>query len=102
VAIEALRKHLAAELGPRAIRAVCLRLESIPESWEGASTEDWSAPKEEIEAALRAGSLLGRVTTLADVGNAAVFLASDRAAATTGIVFNLTSGTVVDQGRQSS
>jgi 3-oxoacyl-[acyl-carrier protein] reductase len=40
--------------------------------------------------------LLGRVTTLADVGNAATFLASDRAAATTGTVFNLTSGTVVD------
>jgi enoyl-[acyl-carrier-protein] reductase (NADH) len=40
--------------------------------------------------------LLGRVTTLADVGNAAAFLASDQAAATTGTVFNLTSGTVVD------
>jgi enoyl-[acyl-carrier-protein] reductase (NADH) len=36
------------------------------------------------------------VTTLADVGNAAAFMASDRAGATTGTVFNLTSGTVVD------
>ena len=95
-AIEALTKQLAAELGPRGIRAVCLRLEGIPESWEGISTEDWSAPTEEIEAALKARSLLGRVTTLADVGNAAAFLASDRAGATTGTVFNLTSGTVVD------
>ena len=95
VAIEALTKQLASELGPRGIRAVCLRLEGIPESWEGASTEDWSAPKEEIEAALRARSLLGRVTTLADVGNTAAYLASDRAAATTGTVLNLTSGTVV-------
>jgi 3-oxoacyl-[acyl-carrier protein] reductase len=96
VAIEALTKQLAAELGPRGIRAVCLRLESIPESWEGASTEDWSAPKEEIEATLKERSLLGWVTTLADVGNTAAFLASDRAAATTGTVANLTSGTVVD------
>jgi 3-oxoacyl-[acyl-carrier protein] reductase len=96
VAIEALTKQLAAELGPRGIRAVCLRLEGIPESWEGISTEDWSAPTEEIEAALKARSLLGRVTTLADVGNAATFLASGRAGATTGTVFNLTSGTVVD------
>ena len=40
--------------------------------------------------------MLGRVTTLADVGNAAAFLASDRAGATTGTVANLTSGTVVD------
>lgn len=96
VAIEALTKQLAAELGPRGIRAVCLRLEGIPESWEGVSTEDWSAPTEEIEAALKARSLLGRVTRLADVGNAAAFLASDRAGATTGTVANLTSGTVVD------
>ena len=95
-AIEALTKLLAAELGPRGIRAVCLRPEGIPESWEGVSTEDWSAPTAEIEAQMKARSLLGRVTTLADVGNAAAFLASDRAGATTGTVFNLTSGTVVD------
>src|SRR5215208_821208 len=93
VAIEALTKQLASELGPRGIRAVCLRLEGIPESWEGAPTEAWSAPTEEIEASLKARSVLGRVTTLADVGNSAAFLASERAGATTGAVFNLTSGT---------
>jgi 3-oxoacyl-[acyl-carrier protein] reductase len=75
---------------------VGLRSEGIPESWEGAATEDWSAPTEEVEAFLKERSLLGRVTTLADVSNAAAFLASDLAAATTGTVFNLTSGTVVD------
>ena len=95
-AIEALTKQFAAELGRSGIRVNCLRLEGVPESWEGASTEDWSAPTEEIEASLKARSLLGRVTKLADVGNAATFLASDRAGATTGTVFNLTSGTVVD------
>jgi 3-oxoacyl-[acyl-carrier protein] reductase len=70
--------------------------EGIPESWEDASTVEWSAPPEEIEAFLKQRSLLGRVTTLADVGNAAAFMASDRAGATTGTIFNLTSGTVVD------
>ena len=95
-AIEALTKQLAAEVGPSGIRVNCLRSEGIPESWEGASTEDWSAPTGEIEAFLKQRSLLGRVTTLADVGNAAAFLASDRAGATTGTVLNLTSGTVVD------
>ena len=95
-AIEALTKQLAAEVGLDGIRVNCLRSEGIPESWEGASTGEWSAPPEEIEAFLKQRSLLGRVTTLADVGNAAAFLASDRAAATTGTVFNLTSGTVVD------
>src|SRR5215204_4506454 len=95
-AIEALTKQFAAEFGPRGIRVNCLRSEGIPESWEGVSTEGWSASTEEIEAAIEARSLLGRVTTLADVGNAAAFLASDLAGATTGTVFNLTSGTVVD------
>jgi enoyl-[acyl-carrier-protein] reductase (NADH) len=73
-----------------------LRPEGIPETWESISTDDWSGPPTEIEARIKARSLLGRVTTLADVGNAAVFLASDLAGATTGTVFNLTSGTVVD------
>lgn len=95
-AIEALTKQLAAELGPDGIRVNCLRSEGLPESWEGASTEGWSASTDEIEAFLKQRSLLGRVTTLADVGNAAAFLASDLASATTGTVFNLTSGTVVD------
>jgi 3-oxoacyl-[acyl-carrier protein] reductase len=95
-AIEALTKQFAAELGPRGIRVNCLRSEGIPESWEGVSTEGWSAPSEEVEAALKDRSLLGRVTTLADVGNAAAFLASDRAGAMTGTVVDLTSGTVVD------
>jgi len=95
-AIEALTKQLAAELGPDGIRANCLRLEGIPESWEGASTDDWSGPPAEIERHIKARSPLGRATTLADVGNAAAFLASGKAAATTGTVLNLTSGTVVD------
>lgn len=95
-AVEALTKQLAAEFGPRGVRVNCLRSEGIPESWQGASTEDWSASTGEIEAFLKERSLLGRVTTLADAGNAAAFLASDLAAATTGTVFNLTSGTVVD------
>lgn len=95
-ATEALTKQLASELGPQGIRAICLRTEGIPESWEGASTEDWSASTDEIEAFLKERSLLGRVTTLADFSNAAAFLASDLAGATTGTVFNLTSGTVVD------
>ena len=95
-AIEALTKQLAAELGPRGIRVNCLRSEGIPESWEGVSTESWSGSPAEIEVQMKSRSLLARATMLADVGSAAAFLASDRARATTGTVFNLTSGTVVD------
>ena len=39
---------------------------------------------------------LKRLTTLAELGNAAAFLVSDRATAMTGTVVNLTGGTVVD------
>ena len=67
----------------------------VPESREGISTEGWLGSPAGIEAQIKARSLLGRVTTLADVGNAAAFLASDLAGATPGTVFNLTSGTVV-------
>ena len=49
-----------------------------------------------VEAVAEEISAAGGVTTLADVGNTAAFLASDRAGATTGTVANLTSGTVVD------
>jgi 3-oxoacyl-[acyl-carrier protein] reductase len=44
-AIEAFTKMLAAELGPRGIRAVCLRPEGIPESW-GASRPRTGPPRQ--------------------------------------------------------
>ena len=40
--------------------------------------------------------MLGRAATLADVANAAVFAASDHAAAMTGTKLNITAGTFVD------
>lgn len=95
-AIEAMTGYLAAELGPAGIRVVCLRPEGIPESWAGASTDGWSRPPDDVETLLKDDSPLGRVTTLADLANAAAFVASDRAAAMTGTVANVTSGTVID------
>jgi NAD(P)-dependent dehydrogenase (short-subunit alcohol dehydrogenase family) len=94
-AVEAMTTTMAAELGPSGIRVVCLRPEGIPESWVGKSTDDWSQPSEDVETMLKEHSLLRRVTTLADLANAAAFLASDRASAMTATVANLTSGTVV-------
>jgi 3-oxoacyl-[acyl-carrier protein] reductase len=49
-----------------------------------------------VLAYMEGGSLLGRLPTLEEVGNAAVFLASDRAGTMTGTVANLTCGSVVD------
>jgi 3-oxoacyl-[acyl-carrier protein] reductase len=49
-----------------------------------------------VEDDLKTISLLRRVPTLADVGNAAAFMASDRARAVTAPAANLACGTVVD------
>jgi enoyl-[acyl-carrier-protein] reductase (NADH) len=45
---------------------------------------------------MEGGTLLGRLPTLAEVGNVAAFMASDRASAMTGTVANLTCGSIVD------
>jgi enoyl-[acyl-carrier-protein] reductase (NADH) len=49
---------------------------------------------EEHVAWMRRHATLNRLTTLADVGHAAAFLASDQGAALTGTGINLTCGTI--------
>lgn len=90
--IEALTKQFAAELGPRGVRVVCLRPDALPETWPD---EDGAAVAE-IQSYMRDGTMLGRMPTLAEVGDAAAFVASDRAGAMTATVANLTCGSIVD------
>jgi NAD(P)-dependent dehydrogenase (short-subunit alcohol dehydrogenase family) len=91
VAVEAMRRQLAGELGRYGIRVITLQTagiaESLPADMPG---------REELAADLTEPSLLGRTATLADVGNVAVFAASDAAASLTGTAINLTCGAVVD------
>jgi len=86
-AIEALSRSLAGELGPQGIRVVCLRPDAIPETW----------PTDHIESRtyMENGTVLGRLPTLDEVANAAVFLACDRASAMTGTIANLTCGSIM-------
>jgi 3-oxoacyl-[acyl-carrier protein] reductase len=90
-AIESLRRNLACELGPYGIRVVTLQTggvpESISESFEG---------REAIEASIVQRTLLKRAASLEDVGNAAVFAASDWARAMTATALNITCGAEVD------
>jgi 3-oxoacyl-[acyl-carrier protein] reductase len=90
-AVEAMRRQLAAELGPHGIRVITLHTggvpEAIPESAEGRAA---------IEADLTGQTLLGRPATLADVGHVAVFAASDWARTITGTAINMTCGAVLD------
>jgi NAD(P)-dependent dehydrogenase (short-subunit alcohol dehydrogenase family) len=103
--IETMTQRLAVELGPGGVRVVCLRPHAIA---DGPSNGSFAGEVFERRAAA-AGvgveqwlmqwgedvTLLGRLPTLAQVADAAVFLASDRAAAITGAVVDLTAGNAV-------
>lgn len=100
-AIESLCRQWATELGPHGIRVAWLRTTGIPEALD----EEYLAPaygtgkpmtREEHLAWMRDRTLLGRLTTLAEVGNAAAFLASDRAESITASGLNLSAGSAPD------
>jgi 3-oxoacyl-[acyl-carrier protein] reductase len=104
-AVEAMSQRLAVELGPSGVRVVCLRPHAIVDgpangsfagetfgpraAAAGLTIEQW------FEQWAKDVTLVGRLPTLAEVADAAVFLASDRAATITGTVVDLTSGSAV-------
>lgn len=90
-AVEAMRRQLAGELGPHGIRVITLVTGGVPESLPA----DF-AGRDELIADLTEPTALGRTATLADVGNAAVFAASDWAAALTGATLNVSCGAILD------
>jgi NAD(P)-dependent dehydrogenase (short-subunit alcohol dehydrogenase family) len=89
-AIEAMRRQLATELAPYGIRVITLHTGGVPEAIPDAEF------RRRIEADLTEQSLLGRTATLADVGNVAVFAASDMARTITGAAINMSCGAVLD------
>ena len=104
-AIEQMTQRLAAELGPSGVRVVCLRPTAIADAASrGSFTGEVFAPlaaaagvsvEEMLAQWGEDQTLLGRLPTLAQVADAAVFLASDRAGAITGAVTDLTSGNAI-------
>ncbi|MEV0459915.1 SDR family NAD(P)-dependent oxidoreductase [Catellatospora methionotrophica] len=104
-AIEATSRLLAGELGGSGVRVVCLRPDAVPEAIAaGSYSRDVfepiaaraGVPLTDMLAGAAGNTLLKRLPTLDDVANMAVFLASDRAAAVTGTVANMTCGSLVD------
>ncbi|WP_029032842.1 SDR family NAD(P)-dependent oxidoreductase [Salinarimonas rosea] len=102
---EAFTRTLAAELAPKGVRAICLRPHAIADAPQaGSYTGELFAAKARdaglsVEHWLKGAAgttMLGRLPTLADVAEMAAFLASDRAAATTGVVADLSCGALVD------
>jgi 3-oxoacyl-[acyl-carrier protein] reductase len=90
-AMEGLRRQWAIELGTYGIRVVTLVtggiIETIPWQAEG---------REEILAEIAKAAHLNRTATLADVGNVACFIASDKAGAITDATVNISAGAIVD------
>jgi 3-oxoacyl-[acyl-carrier protein] reductase len=86
-ALDAFRRNLAAELGPHGIRVVTLQTggigDSLPADFDG---------RDALAAQLAGATMLGRTATLADVGNAACFAASDWARTVTATAINITCG----------
>lgn len=93
-AIEELSRSLAGEIGPQGVRVVCLQSDAIPETWRRARDGDRTLA--EGRSYMENGSVLGRLPTLNEVANVAVFMASDLASAMTGCIANLTCGSIMD------
>ena len=79
---------LAGEVGPYGVRVLCLRPDGISETWGDLSAE----PVATSVRYMVDGTMLGRLPTLDQVADAAAWAASDRAAAMTGTILNLTCG----------
>lgn len=100
-AMEALNRAFSAEWAPHGVRAVCLRTTGMEETplidvVFGLHAHAYDITREQFAATMAAQTHRKRATTLAELADAAVFVASDRAVAMTGTVANLTGGMIVD------
>jgi NAD(P)-dependent dehydrogenase (short-subunit alcohol dehydrogenase family) len=100
-AMESLSRAFSAEWAPYGVRAVCLRTTGMEETPTinvvfGLHAKGYGITQEEFRAAMAANTHRKRATTLEELAEVAAFVASDRAAAMTGTVANLTGGIIVD------
>jgi 3-oxoacyl-[acyl-carrier protein] reductase len=102
--VEALSRHLAGELGGSGVRSVCVRSHAIPQTLllgsHAAGVFATEARRqgltvEQMLEGAATGTVLKRLPTLDDLAATLVFLASDGAAAISGVVVNM-SGLVLD------
>ena len=100
-AVESLTRSFSAELAPQGIRVVGLRPQGMPEtarikdafqSYAQASDMTW----QQFQEVLASRTHTRRLSTLEEMANMAVFLASDKASGMTGTTVNLTMGSLDD------
>jgi NAD(P)-dependent dehydrogenase (short-subunit alcohol dehydrogenase family) len=100
-AMEAMNRNFSAELASKGVRTVCVRSSGLPETETidvvfGLHAKAMGISREQFLGFIDGMSHRKRSSTLAEVANTAVFLASDRASGMTGTVANLTGGLIVD------
>ncbi len=99
-ALEAFCRSLSVECGPYGVRAVCLFTTGMPETslidevWE-IHGKAHGVSYEQFHSGMEAMTHRKRLTTLKELTDAAVFIASDEGSAITGTVLNLTAGMIV-------
>jgi NAD(P)-dependent dehydrogenase (short-subunit alcohol dehydrogenase family) len=99
-ATESFLRSLAAEVGPSGVRVVGLWTAGVPETFglqddESSTRTATGMTPERIEQIIGPMTMLGHAPRLRQVADTAAFLASDRAAAITGTIVNVTCGLVV-------
>ena len=98
-ATESLMRYLAAELGPQGVRVCGIWTAGVAETLTReklVAVGGENVPEPQAVVDMLAGmAALRRAPRLADVAEAAAFLASDRAAGVTGTMVNVTSGIVL-------
>jgi NAD(P)-dependent dehydrogenase (short-subunit alcohol dehydrogenase family) len=100
-AIEGLCRQLAVDLGGDGIRVITLRSSGSPDAPGvsaaiGEHARLAGVSREAFEARIAEKTMLKRMPKMAEVANAAVLMASDRASAITAAVTNLTCGEIAD------
>jgi NAD(P)-dependent dehydrogenase (short-subunit alcohol dehydrogenase family) len=100
-AMESFNRNLSAEFAASGIRAICIRSTGLPETKTietvfGLHANAMSIPPAQFLAFIESMTHTKRSVRLAEVANAAVFAASDKASSMTGTVINLTGGIIVD------
>jgi NAD(P)-dependent dehydrogenase (short-subunit alcohol dehydrogenase family) len=100
-AIEALYRSLSVECGQYGVRAVCLLTTGIPETSLIDEVFDIHGKAhgitfDQFQSVMEGMTHTRRLTTLAELTSAAVFVASDEGSAITGSILNLTAGMIVD------
>jgi NAD(P)-dependent dehydrogenase (short-subunit alcohol dehydrogenase family) len=96
---EALTRELSAELAPQGIRVVGLRPNGIPEADSLKEVFEAKAPGvdwEQWQELLASRTHARRLSTLEEMANMAVFMASDKASGMAGTTVNLSMGTLDD------